>query len=32
MLFVDKRDGWASTGAVSRLIDNRLAIESVQQV
>ncbi len=32
MLFVDERDGGASTSAVSRLIDNRLAIESVLQV
>ncbi len=32
MLFVDERDSRASTSAVSRLVDNRLAIESVQQV
>jgi len=32
MLFVDERDGVASTSAVIRLIDNRLAIEPVQQV
>ena len=32
MLFVDERDGGASTSAVSCLIDNRLAIEPVQQV
>jgi hypothetical protein len=29
---VDERDGGTSTSAVSRLIDNRLAIEPVQQV
>lgn len=32
MLYVDERDGGASTSAVSRLIDNWLAIEPVQQV
>ena len=32
MLFVDERDGGASTSAVSCLIDNRLAIETVQLV
>ena len=32
MLSVVERDAVASTGAVSRLIDNRLAVESVQQV
>ena len=32
MLFVDERDGGPSTSAVSRLIDNRLAIETVQQM
>lgn len=32
MLSVDERDGGASTRAVSRLIDNRLAIKPVQQV
>ncbi|WP_279474397.1 hypothetical protein [Aeromonas caviae] len=32
MSFVDERDSGASTSAVSRLIDNRLAVESVQQV
>lgn len=32
MLFVDERDSGAPTSAVSHLIDNRLAIESVQQV
>lgn len=32
MLSVDERDGGASTSAVSRLIDNRLAIKPVQQV
>lgn len=32
MLFVDERDSGASTNAVSRLIDHRLAIEAVQQV
>lgn len=32
MLFLDERDGVASTSAVSRFIDNRLAVESAQQV
>lgn len=32
MLSVDERDGGASTSAVSRPIDNRLAIKPVQQV
>ncbi len=32
MLFVDERDSGASTSAVSRLIDNWLAIEPVQQM
>ncbi len=32
MLFVDERDSGASTSSVSRLIDNRLTVESVQQV
>lgn len=32
MLSVDERDGGASTSAVSRLIDNCLAIKPVQQV
>lgn len=32
MLFVDERDGGASTSAVSCLIDNRLVIETVQLV
>ena len=32
MLFVDEQDGGASTSAVCGLIDNRLAIETVQQV
>lgn len=32
MLFVDERDSGASTSPVSHLIDNLLAVESVQQV
>lgn len=32
MLCVDEQDGGASTSAVSRLIEHRLAIEQVQQV
>lgn len=32
MLFVDERDSGESTSAVSNLVDNRLAIEPVQQM